>query len=260
MSSCPIPSDLFEVVSGVLTDQRRSRLQTVAEKRLPWLRCVLQDVHGIHNISACMRSCEALGVGDVDIVSLQSRDSTTAEPCFRPSSVGCGIKHWLNIRQFNSLDSYHSFLSPKNFKLFAALPDRGERHETTEQNLEPPLSPPHLSITELVRQTLNDGDCIAIVFGNEHNGVHPDWHSLIDGSFSIDTTGFTESLNVSVAVAITCHHLICEAKRVFNGSSHMYLNSTQITTQLNIWITKILPHWQSLYNQYSHTKHSTQNL
>jgi tRNA (guanosine-2'-O-)-methyltransferase len=48
---------------------------------------------------------------------------------------------------------------------------------------------------------------LAVVFGNEHRGVSPDMQSFADGTFSIPMRGFVESLNVSIAAAITMQAL-----------------------------------------------------
>jgi tRNA (guanosine-2'-O-)-methyltransferase len=48
---------------------------------------------------------------------------------------------------------------------------------------------------------------LAVVFGNEHHGVSPEMRAWADGTFSIPMRGFVESLNISVAAAITLQTL-----------------------------------------------------
>ena len=45
----------------------------------------------------------------------------------------------------------------------------------------------------------------AIVFGNEHAGVRQEVTQRADGTYSVPMKGFVQSLNVSVATAITLH-------------------------------------------------------
>jgi tRNA (guanosine-2'-O-)-methyltransferase len=52
---------------------------------------------------------------------------------------------------------------------------------------------------------LRGSDALAIVFGNEHRGVSEALRALSDGTYAIPMNGFVESLNVSVAAAITMH-------------------------------------------------------
>jgi tRNA (guanosine-2'-O-)-methyltransferase len=52
---------------------------------------------------------------------------------------------------------------------------------------------------------------VAVVFGNEHGGVSGAMRALADGGYRIPMCGFVESLNVSVAAAITLHAALGEA-------------------------------------------------
>jgi tRNA (guanosine-2'-O-)-methyltransferase len=56
---------------------------------------------------------------------------------------------------------------------------------------------------ELTPNDLAAIDKVAIVFGNEHAGVPEELTSLADGRYTIPMEGFAQSLNVSVAAAIT---------------------------------------------------------
>lgn len=227
-----VPVDLFAVVGQTLSEARRSRLRDVATRRLPWLRCVLQDVHGVHNISACMRSCEAFGVGDVDIVSLIPTARGTS---FRPSSVACGIDRWLNISEYHSAESCKRFLHSKGFRLYAGMPATSDR--------------PLTSMDQMVMGAFEGDHNIAVLFGNEHQGIHTDWHQYMDGFFSIPTTGFVESLNVSVAVATTLYGLVSQAMALYPDHPHGRLSEDKVRDLMNIWITRTVPRWRQVYEQ-----------
>jgi tRNA (guanosine-2'-O-)-methyltransferase len=54
---------------------------------------------------------------------------------------------------------------------------------------------------------------LAVVFGNEHRGVSQEMEALADGTFSIPMRGFVESLNISVAAAITIQALARDGRR-----------------------------------------------
>lgn len=234
-----LPRDLFAVLSSYLTPARRDRMKAVAAKRLPWLRCVLQDVHGEHNISACLRSCEAFGVGGVDILSLlplstrSKLSSSTSKGSFAATSVACGISDWLQIQTYDDLEIYQKLLRQNNFRLYAGVP-------ASHQQLKPQ------SLPEMVKDASEQKFNLAVLFGNEREGIHPDWHAYLDGAFAIETSGFVESLNVSVAVAVTLHYLLMEAQ--CHDSDHfLYLSDHQVQHQLGIWLTKKMPHWKDLY-------------
>lgn len=238
MTNPALPTDLFEVVAPVLTAERKARFEDVAARRLPWIRCVLQDVHGVHNISACLRSCEALGVGDVDILSVLENQTISAGGAFRPSSVACGITPWLNIRSFHSLQDYGDFLHTHNFKLFAGVP------HTTSQPLP-------ISLGAILHEAWQASYGIAVLFGNERQGIHPHLAQYIHQYFSIPTSGFVESFNVSVATAITLHQLTHEARTHYSSSPRLYLSPQQLRDQLNLWIARRYPNWQTIYLRHA---------
>ena len=50
-------------------------------------------------------------------------------------------------------------------------------------------------------------DPLALVFGNEESGVSQEASNLADGGFFIPMGGFTQSLNLSVTVAVTLFSL-----------------------------------------------------
>ena len=50
-------------------------------------------------------------------------------------------------------------------------------------------------------------DPIAIVFGNEGSGITPRARELADGCFLLPMSGFSQSLNLSVSVAMTLQAL-----------------------------------------------------
>ena len=52
-----------------MTPERRNRLTNVLEKRQPDLTVVLENVFDPHNISAVMRSCDAVGIQEIYVLN-----------------------------------------------------------------------------------------------------------------------------------------------------------------------------------------------
>ena len=92
----PNPSR-WQRIASQLTDRRRLRIENAAMQRTNHIRLVLQDIHHPHNVSACMRSAEALGVLNVDLVLKREK--------FSPSTVAHGVHHWLRISKFDEVDA-----------------------------------------------------------------------------------------------------------------------------------------------------------
>ena len=52
-----------------MTSERRDKLIAVLSKRQPDITVVLENVFDPHNISAVMRTCDAVGVQDIYILN-----------------------------------------------------------------------------------------------------------------------------------------------------------------------------------------------
>ena len=75
---------------------------------------------------------------------------------------------------------------------------------------------------------------IALVFGNEHDGVSEEIRKLADGNFAIPQVGIIRSLNISVACAVTLY----EAFRQKNNSGHYNqskLDDVRMKSLLDEW-------------------------
>ncbi|HEY5405435.1 MAG TPA: RNA methyltransferase [Ginsengibacter sp.] len=183
-----------------MTPQRHKRLTTVLSHRQPDLTVVLENVFDPHNISAVMRTCDAVGIQDVYI--LNNRIPPHKKWGYRSSSTAA---EWLTI---------HQFTEPE--KCFEEIRKRYNKIYTT-----------HLSDEAVDLYALDLTESVALVFGNETFGVSDDIRLFSDGDFIIPQVGIIKSLNISVACAVTLY----EAFRQKNASGH-YLQSRLPKTQL----------------------------
>lgn len=202
------PSDAWELLSPRLTDHRRQRMLSVAHQRTKHIRLVVQDIHDPHNVSACMRSADAFGIQNVDIVTLK-------EP-FRASTVARGVNGWLHVNRFDSVAKCAENLRQKGFKIVAGVPT-----DDAVSLYDLPLDQP-----------------IAAVFGNEHAGIDSQWLEEVDQCFTIPMSGMVESLNISVSAAVTMAHLTHGAKEKLGPS--YFLSSEEQTDLLNEWVCRTI--------------------
>ena len=161
-----------------MTPERRKRLNDVLTKRQPGLTIVLENVHDPHNISAVMRTCDAVGIQDIYI--LNTKIPPHKKWGVRSSS---SADKWLTIHQFTDTAA-----------CFEALRLQFDKIYTT-----------HLSndATELYQLNLTQN--VALVFGNEHGGISEEAIQLSDGNFVIPQVGIIKSLNISVACAVSLY-------------------------------------------------------
>lgn len=171
------PEIVIAALSPVVTDARRKRIQEVVAGRTDDVVLVLDQITDPHNASAVLRSADAFGIQTVHVI--------VGDLGFRASEgVSKGTHRWLDVIRYESPAACAGHLSEAGYRLYVA---------TMGSSVAP---------ADLPRD-----EKLALVFGNEHRGVSDEMAELCHGTFSIPMRGFVESLNVSVAAAITIQNL-----------------------------------------------------
>lgn len=161
-----------------MTPERKLRLEAVLDKRQPDLTVLLENVTDPHNISAVMRTCDAVGIQDIYILnSIIPRHKNWSK-----KSSSSAAK-WLTIHQFTDTLACIETLRKKYKRIIATRLVEGAAS---------------LYDTDLTLST-------ALVFGNEHAGVSDEISQYADRYMIIPQTGMIQSLNISVACAITLY-------------------------------------------------------
>ena len=93
-----------------MTPERTSKLLKVLSKRQANLTVVLENVQDPHNVSAVMRTCDAVGIQDVYV--LTTKIARHKKWGYRSSSSAL---KWLTIHEFDNLEACVAALR-KNFK------------------------------------------------------------------------------------------------------------------------------------------------
>lgn len=173
-----LPAEVvIAALSPVVTDARRKRIQKVVANRTDDVVLVLDSITDPHNASAILRSADAFGIQTIHVV--------VGKHGFRASDgVSKGTHRWLDVIRYESPAACTSRLTEAGYRLYVAA-------------MGSTVAPVGLPANRK----------LALVFGNEHRGVSEEMGKLCHGTFSIPMRGFVESLNVSVAAAITMQNL-----------------------------------------------------
>ncbi len=161
-----------------MTPERLQRLRQVLDKRQNDLTVVLENVFDPHNISAVMRTCDAVGIQEISV--LNTRIGPHKKWGTKSSSSAA---KWLTIHQYSD-----------PVECFSTLHKKYELILTT-----------HLSSGAVSMYEIDFTRPVALVFGNEHDGVSEEIRELADGNFVIPQVGIIRSLNISVACAVTLY-------------------------------------------------------
>ena len=186
-----------------MTPARFDKLSSVLIHRQFDLTVVLENVFDPHNISAVMRTCAAVGVQEIYI--LNTKIPRHKKWGARSSSSAA---KWLTVHQFED-----------TALCFAAIRERGLKILTT--NLGEDSTPLY---------KVDFANPIALVFGNEHSGVSEEIRAMADGNFVIPQVGIIQSLNISVACAVTLY----EAFRQKEIAGHYQGNSQEGAARLQL--------------------------
>src|SRR4030095_12531241 len=91
-----------------MTPEREERLKNVLDKRQPDLTVVLENVFDPHNISAVMRTCDAVGIQDIHV--LNTKISRHKKWGARSSSSAA---KWLTVHQHTNAETCFEGLRKK---------------------------------------------------------------------------------------------------------------------------------------------------
>ncbi|MFH1051160.1 MAG: RNA methyltransferase [bacterium] len=177
------------------TEVRKEKIMAVLEKRQPTLTVVAENITDPHNLSAMLRSCDAVGVLEVCLVY----DGMQPYPKLGEKS-SASAKKWVKIRKFKSIKECYSALHSEGKKIYST----------------------HLGKVSISLYDLNLTQAVALVFGNEHTGLSEEATELADANFMIPQVGMIQSLNISVACAVSLYEAFRQRSNAgMYGSSQM---------------------------------------
>lgn len=182
---------------------REQKIRSVIRQSQPDLTVVLENIFDPLNISAVLRSCDAVGVREVFVV--YTRKYLDKRGLVLGKRTSGGTFKWIDVYYFEELEECFQRVKERYGRILATLP--------------PGEGVPSLYDHDLSQPT-------ALLFGNEDEGISPEALALADGSFTIPQAGFAESLNISVACAIA----LFEAKRQRREKGH-YDDAPKLTPE-----------------------------
>ncbi len=174
-----------------MNERREQKMRRVLAHRQRGLTVVLENITDPHNISAVLRSCDAVGIAQVHLIG-------TYEPYGRHlgSHSSASAFQWVDVQTYQDRQSCMETLGKQGLKIMAALPEK--------------------SCSSLYELDLCQP--MALVFGNEQNGVSEEVRSYCNGCFSIPQMGMLPSLNISVACAVSLYEAL--RQRMQRGHYH----------------------------------------
>ncbi len=153
-------------------DERRARLTEVVSARISSVTLLFDAPHDPHNGAAVLRSCDAFGIPELHVIPRN-------ESFLFGNRVAKGSPRWVDVVTHRTPELAAQALHARGFTLVAAEAQG-----------------------DLVMDDLATLPKVAIVLGNEHDGLCEALRAACDRSVRIPMRGFVESLNVSVAAGV----------------------------------------------------------
>lgn len=160
--------------------RRYRRIREVLDQRQPDLTVMMENVHKPHNLSAILRTCDAVGALEAHAVSEKGAVQTF-------NTTAQGSQKWVQLTVHPSTEVAIAHLQARSFRVYAA----------------------HLSDQAIDYRQVDFTQPSAVLLGTEKWGVSDRAAQLCDQHIVIPMMGMVESLNVSVANSV----ILFEAQR-----------------------------------------------
>jgi tRNA (guanosine-2'-O-)-methyltransferase len=168
----------FELLAPFMEEGRKSRIAEVLERRTKGLVLVLENLYDPHNISAILRSAEAMGLQYIYLAGSYPEDLNPL--------VSLGSESWLTVEKKEKPIELIDRLKARGYKIAATIPSDKGLDPIEYKGKEP----------------------VALVLGSERDGLSRELINASDMQFTIPHHGFTKSMNVSVAAGIFIYALL----------------------------------------------------
>jgi len=180
----------------MISERRKEKLEKVAAGRQQ-MTVIFENVHDPHNIGAVIRSCDAVGIQEVYVLYTEAQ--LTEAKMIELNSTSTGVKKWMHIHFYRDIEACFKAVREKDDLILATHMDAESKdlHE--------------LDLTQK----------IAFLFGNEKDGVSASALAKADGNFLIPQYGMVQSLNISVACAVTLYEALRQRKEQGKYASNL---------------------------------------
>ena len=167
----------------MINEKRLQRIEDILSRKQPMFQVMLDNVHSSQNLSAIIRSSDAVGVLNI-YYSTKKNESLRIH-----KTITQGAHRWTHRYRMNDAHKA-AFLKQKKVEGFQVIVTHLEERAVSFREI------------DYTKPTL-------LVMGNEKEGVSPEVIAEADEVIIIPMQGMVQSLNVSVATAL----ILYEAQR-----------------------------------------------
>lgn len=194
------------MMRDTITENRTQKFKEVIAKRQAFT-VILENVHDPHNIGAVIRSCDAVGISEIYILYTEESYNFLKKKIGKNTSSGA--RKWVEAHYFDDIKTCFAEVRKKYPLIYGT----------------------HLSEDSKSLYDLDLTTPVALMFGNEQKGITDEALKHLDGNFIIPQHGMVQSLNISVACAVSLFE-VCRQRTTKNLYSGEYLESNENHSRL----------------------------
>ena len=156
-----------------MTPERYNKIKQVLHNRQMDLTVIMDNIHKPHNFNAIVRTCDAVGVQDVQYIPV-------TKGYRQLNYYAKGSQKWVEAHKYDDFSSVATEYQDKGYQLLAA----------------------HFSDQAVDYRQIDYTIPTAIVMGTELKGISDETAKRVDQHIIVPMHGMIASLNVSVACAV----------------------------------------------------------
>ncbi len=156
-----------------MTPERFQKIKAVLRKRQTDLTVIMDNIHKPHNFNAIVRTCDAIGIQDVQYVPV-------TKGYRQLNYYAKGSQKWVEAHQYKDFVTVADEFKGKGYQLLAA----------------------HFSDQAVDYREIDYTQPTAVVMGTELEGISDETAAIVDQHIIVPMQGMVASLNVSVASAV----------------------------------------------------------
>lgn len=169
----------------------------------------MENIHDPHNVSAIYRTCDSVGVPKISLLYNDEKFPKISKV------TSSSANKWVETEKFSDVSECYNNLRENGFKVYASL----------------------LAEDAVDLYSIDMTEKVALVFGNEHRGISEEASEMADEVFYIPMNGMIQSLNVSVAAAVTLYE--AQRQRALKGMyEQSELDKSELEKLIDEWCDK----------------------
>ena len=207
--------------------ERKERLASVAARRQPNFTVVLENVHDPHNIGAVLRSCDSVGIREIFV--LYTEPNLDMEKIEIGKNASSGARKWIDIHLYHDVAACFEHVQKHYEHIWAT----------------------HLGEKAVDLYEIDFTQSVALLFGNERDGVSEASLKYATGNFLIPQMGMVQSLNISVACAVTLYEALRQRRAADMYGANNPMDEAERTTLVEAYLDR---HDRKNYNKFVRKK------